>query len=99
MLWFMTKYANDVAAGKGLGIHFQTLVLRRIIGGTGVGDIGAAAYAKRKGVPVEAFLAQFGQPMSARDYGDQVVTLLTDPRYEQGVTMGIRATGIESLDG
>jgi NAD(P)-dependent dehydrogenase (short-subunit alcohol dehydrogenase family) len=98
-LWFMTKYANDLSTEKGLEIRFQALVLRRMIGGTGVGGVGAAAYAKKKGITAEAMLASFGKPMSARDYGEQIVTLLTDPRYDRGVAMGIRDTGIESLDG
>jgi len=51
------------------------------------------------GVTTEAFLAGFGKPLSPRDYGDQVATLLTDPQYESSTAFGIRGeTGIQALD-
>jgi NAD(P)-dependent dehydrogenase (short-subunit alcohol dehydrogenase family) len=63
MLWFMAKYANGVAEQEGLGIRFQAIVPQQIIGGTGVGDAGANAYALAAGIKTEAFLARFGAPM------------------------------------
>src|SRR2546421_9978449 len=60
MLWFMAKYANGVAEQKHLGIRFQTIVPQQIIGGTGVGDAGANAYADAMGIKPETFLAGFG---------------------------------------
>src|SRR5213080_1825771 len=59
MLWFMAKYANGVAEQKHLGIRFQAIVPQQIIGGTGVGDAGANAYALSMGIETEAFLARF----------------------------------------
>ena len=50
MLWFMAKYANGIAKQKGLGIRFQAIVPEQIIGGTGVGDEGASAYARAMGI-------------------------------------------------
>ena len=49
MLWFMAKYANGVSEQKDLGIRFQAIVPQQMIGGTGVGDAGANAYARRHG--------------------------------------------------
>jgi len=46
MLWFMAKYADGVAKQKGLGIRFQAIVALQMIGGTGVGDKAASAYAR-----------------------------------------------------
>src|SRR6478736_5969840 len=63
MLWIMAKYANGVSAEKGLGIYFQVIVPLQIIGGTGVGDAGATAYAEAMGIKPEAFLGGFGAPM------------------------------------
>ena len=60
MLWIMAKYANGVSAEKGLGIYFQVIVPLQIIGGTGVGDAGANAYARAMGMEPEQFLARFG---------------------------------------
>src|SRR5271170_8493929 len=66
MLWIMAKYANGVSEQKNLGIRFQAIVPLQIIGGTGVGDAGANAYARAAGVGREAFLARFGAPLPPR---------------------------------
>src|SRR6266516_2071445 len=68
MLWFMAKYANGISEQRGLGIRFQAIVPQQIIGGTGVGDAGADAYARAAGIETEAFLARFGAPMPPRDF-------------------------------
>src|SRR6202795_1474899 len=67
MLWFMAKYANGVSQQKDLGIRFQAMVPQQMIGGTGVGDAGAKAYARASGVKPEEVLARFGTPMPPRD--------------------------------
>src|SRR5580700_10460682 len=85
MLWIMAKCANKVAKQNGLGIRFQAIVPQQIIGGTGVGDAGANAYARAAGIGTEAFLAGFGAPMLPRQFGDHVVAVLNDPRYATGV--------------
>ena len=41
----VARYANGVAEQKGLGIRFQAIVPQQMIGGTGVGDVGASARA------------------------------------------------------
>jgi tetratricopeptide (TPR) repeat protein len=40
MQWMMAKYASGIAEQKGLGIRFQVIVPKQMIGGTGVGDAG-----------------------------------------------------------
>ena len=100
MLWFLANYANVSSKELGLGIHFQALVPQRMIGETELGRAGAEAYAKRKGVSVEALLAGFGAPMPPAAVGAHVVSILTDPQYEAGVAFGLKGdTGIVSLDG
>lgn len=100
MLWFMAQYANGVSAELDLGIRFQALVLMQISGETERGRKAAEGYAKRKGVTVEAYLAGFGKPMPPRLFGDHVVTILTDARYENGTAFALKGdTGITSLDG
>src|ERR1700719_248786 len=71
MLWLMAKYANGVAEQKGLGIRFQAIVPQQIIGGTGVGDAGANAYARAANIKPEEFLARFGAPMPPREFGEK----------------------------
>jgi NAD(P)-dependent dehydrogenase (short-subunit alcohol dehydrogenase family) len=70
MLWFMAKYANGVAKQRGLGIRFQAIVPQQIVGGTGVGDAGASAYARAMGIEPAAYLTRFGAPMPPRQFGD-----------------------------
>ena len=100
MLWFMAKYANGVAQQKGLGICFQAIVPQQIIGGTGVGDAGAGAYARANGIEREAFLARFGAPLPPRQFGDYMVAVLDDPQYATGLAFGLKGdTGITVLEG
>jgi NAD(P)-dependent dehydrogenase (short-subunit alcohol dehydrogenase family) len=98
MIWLMASYANSVADTLGLDIRFQALLVRQIVGATELGRA-AEAYARRKGVSTEAFLAGFGKALGPRDYGEHVVTLLSEPRYENLTAFAIRGdTGIQPLD-
>jgi NADP-dependent 3-hydroxy acid dehydrogenase YdfG len=99
MLWIMAKYANGVSAELDLGIRFQALVPLQISGETDHGRTAATAYARKKGISVEAFLASFGKQMSPRDVGEHVATILTDPRYESGTAFGLKGDlGIQALE-
>ena len=99
MLWIMAKYANGVAAQKGLNIRFQAIAPLQIIADTGVGDEASTVYARAMGVEREAFLTRFGAPMPPRKFGDHVVALLEDPRYSRGVAFGLKGdTGITVLE-
>jgi NAD(P)-dependent dehydrogenase (short-subunit alcohol dehydrogenase family) len=101
MLWLMAHYANGLASERGLGIHFQVLVPQQIVGETALGHQAANAGARRRGLSIEAFLAErYGAPLLPRQYGEHVATLLTDPRYATGVAYGFKGdTGITALDG
>ncbi len=100
MLWLMALYANDLAQRLGLGIRFQAIVPQQIIGDTELGCTASEAYARSKGVSTEVFLAGFGAPMPPRKVGANVVSILTDPRYTNGVAFGMKGDlGIVALDG
>jgi len=100
MLWFMAKYANGVSQQRDLGIRFQAIVPRQIVGDTGVGNAGANAYARAMGIEREAFLARFGAPLPPRAFGDYLVAVLDDPQYAKGVAFGLKGdTGITVLEG
>lgn len=99
MLWFMAGYANTVSAEQDLGIRFQAIVPRQMLAAGGVGRAGAQAYSRRKGVTPEAFLANFGKPMSAREVGDHIVRILTDPQYESAPAFALKGDfGIQALE-
>jgi NADP-dependent 3-hydroxy acid dehydrogenase YdfG len=100
MLWFMAKYANGVSEQNKLGIRFQAIVPQQIIGGTGVGDAAANAYARAMNITLEAYLARFGAPMPPREFGEKVVSVLDDPKYAEGFAFGLKGdTGITMLEG
>ena len=100
MLWFMAKYANGISVEQNLGIRFQAIVPQQMIGGTGVGDAGANAYASALGIKPEAFLAGFGTPMPPREFGEKVVSVLEDPQYADGFAFGFKGdTGVTILEG
>jgi hypothetical protein len=94
----MAHYAKDVANKRGLGIPSSARA--QMIGDAALAQQVAGTYARRQGIPIEAHLtAKYGKPLSLRRYGEYVVTLLTDPRYETGVAYGVKAgTGITPLD-
>ena len=99
MLWFMAKYANGVSEKRRLGIRFQAIVPQQMVLGTGVGDAGANAYAHAMGMKPEEFVARFGAPMSPREFGEKVVSVLDDPGYAEGFAFGLRGdTGVTMLE-
>ena len=100
MLWFMAKYANGVSEQKDLKIRFQAIVPQQMVGGTGVGDEGANAYARAMGVKPDEFLARFGAPLPPRAFGENVVSVLDDPKYAEGFAFGLKGdTGVTMLEG
>ncbi len=99
MLWFMATYANGVSEQTGLGIRFQAILPMQMVGGTGVGDAGANAYAGALGIKPEELLAR-NAPMPPRAFGEKVVSVLEDPRYAEGLAFGLKGdTGIIILEG
>src|SRR3984893_12184681 len=100
MLWIMAKYANGVSQQKELGIRFQAIVPLQMVANTGVGDEGAKAYAQAMGMKREEFLARFGAPMPPREFGENVVSVLDDPKYAEGFAFGLKGdTGVTMLEG
>jgi NAD(P)-dependent dehydrogenase (short-subunit alcohol dehydrogenase family) len=99
MLWLMARYASGVSEQKQLGIRFQAIVPQQMVGGTGVGDTGANAYARAMNLEPEQFLARFGAPLPPREFGEQVVAVLEDPQYATGLAFGLKGTGITMLEG
>lgn len=97
MLWFMAKYANSVSKQQDLGIRFQAILPMQMVGGTGIGDTAAEAYAVSMGIEREAFLARF-PAMTPREFGDKVISVLQDAQYASGLAFGINGDGITILE-
>lgn len=99
MLWFMAKYANAASARKQLGIRFQAILPMQMVGGTGTGDAGAQAYARAANLTAEAFLERFGEPMTPRDFGEMVISVLNEPKYADALALGFKGVGVTQLEG
>ena len=99
MQWLMAKYAGKLSEQKGLGVRFQAIVPRQMVGGTGTGDAGANAYSRAQGVTTEAFLAGFGEAMPPRRFGELVAGFLEDPALETASAVSVKGeTGVTVLD-
>jgi hypothetical protein len=98
MQWLLAGYANG--AGADLDVRFQAILPRQIIGDTDLGRTAAAGYARMRNITVEQFLATFGKPLSPRQVGEHVATILTDGAYDRATALELRGdTGIKTLDG
>jgi hypothetical protein len=72
----------------------------QMIGGTGVAGEGSRAYAHAAGIEPEAFLARLGAPMPPRLFGEHVVRILNDPKYDTAIALGLKGDlGISVLEG
>lgn len=97
MLWFMAHSANAVSMERCLQIYFQVLVPTQLMAGTSLGRGTAAEYAKLEGVSVEDYLfKRYGPPLLPRHVGEQVVEILSNPEYAEGIAYGLR-TGPEPI--
>lgn len=74
---FVSQYAAEESARRGLGIRFVA-VLPRLTPATGLGDAAVRAYAARQGVAVPAFLRGFGPVLGVEDVGRAVLDLAAD---------------------
>lgn len=91
MLWFMAHSANKVSRDRDLGINFQVLAPMQLIPGTAIGHEVAAICSEIEGMSIEEFVLQrYGSILHPRQIGEQVVEMLGDPRYLQGVAYGFR---------
>jgi hypothetical protein len=92
MIWFMAHQADAVSRERGLGIRFQALVPGQLVGATELGRTVARAYAEIEGVTVdEHILRKYGSHLQPAQIGRQVVELLSEPEYENGIAYGFRA--------
>jgi hypothetical protein len=52
------------------------------------------------GITPEQFVARFGAPMSPRQFGDRVISVLEDPKYADGIVFGLNGdAGVTVMEG
>ena len=81
MIWLMADYAQKWSVRQKMGVTFQTIIPRQMIGNTGVGDAGAAAYSQDQRISKEEFLAGFGNALPPLDFGRHVVSILEKEEF------------------
>ncbi|WP_426511399.1 SDR family oxidoreductase [Dactylosporangium sp. McL0621] len=96
MVRFVARYADDEAARLGLGLRFVAL-LPGLSPGTGVGDVGAAAYAAREGITVAAFRERLGAVVTPEVAGAAVLEVLADPAAAAGA-YSVSAAGLTKIE-
>ena len=96
--WFLAKFLQAESDALNLGIRFMALLPNQIIGTTELGHTASSAYAAQQGITKEKFLERFEGPLTAEAVGRGVVTLITDPAYQQGLAFTINSQGLESLE-
>jgi NAD(P)-dependent dehydrogenase (short-subunit alcohol dehydrogenase family) len=96
--WFLAQYLQEESNRLKLGIRFVALLPRQIIGATELGHLAASAYAARQGITEQAFLERFGVPLTPAKVGLNVVALLTDNAYQDGIAFGMTGQGLEALN-
>jgi NAD(P)-dependent dehydrogenase (short-subunit alcohol dehydrogenase family) len=79
---FITSYAADESERSNLGIRFIA-VLPKLTPATEHGAVGVAAYAKREGMDVKAFLDHLGPTLTSEQVGENLLKLATDPDYDR----------------
>jgi short-subunit dehydrogenase len=98
MIWLMARDANAIAEERGLPVRFHALVPMQLMADTPLGKVVAAEYARRRGISVEAHVAErYGTAMNASTYGELVAEWLSGP-VASGVAFGVSAAGVAPID-
>lgn len=97
MQWFLAQYLQQEADALNLGLRFIALLPRQIIGVTKLGHTAASAYAARQGISNQAFLERAGPLLTPERVGREVIALLTDNIYQEGIAFGVTSQGLASL--
>jgi NAD(P)-dependent dehydrogenase (short-subunit alcohol dehydrogenase family) len=80
---FIASYAAEESQRGGLGIRFIS-VLPNLTPDTDLGAVGAAAYARRRGVDLATFVGGLPPTLSPEDLSKLIVELATDPSHDRG---------------
>jgi NAD(P)-dependent dehydrogenase (short-subunit alcohol dehydrogenase family) len=77
---FISAYAAAESQLRSLGLRFVTIV-PTLTPATGLGAAGAAAYAKRAGISVEAFEEQLGPVLTPEHLAKTIADVISDDDY------------------
>lgn len=97
MQWFLSNYFRQVSDRLDLDLRFCALVPKAISVDTQLGRAAADAYAKARGLSLEAFLAGMGPALSAGMVGAAAVSIL-DASVADAAVYGLSGKGLEVLE-
>ena len=92
---YITAYAAEESERNGLEVRFAT-VLPQLTPATDLGAAAVAAYAARAGQPAADFSAARGPALTPAQAGQAIVSLITDPDYDQASYL-LTAAGLRAL--
>lgn len=97
MQWLLSNYYRQVSERMGLGVRFCALVPRAISVDTALGQGAAAAYAKARGISLDAFLAGMGPRLTPAMVGAAVLSIL-DGSVADAAAYAVSGQGLEILE-
>lgn len=98
MQWLLAQYFQQESAKLKLGIRFVTIVPKQIVGATRLGHKAALTYSASEGISEQAFLDRFGPALTPEKVGSEVVALVTDKAYQDGIAFGLSWQGLDVLN-
>ena len=96
--WLLAQYLQQESTALRLDIRFVVVVPKQIVGTTRLGHKAALTYSAHQGISEQAFLDRFGVPLTPEKVGTEIVTVLTDPTYQDGVAFGLTGQGLDKLN-
>lgn len=97
--WFMGQYFQQESSQMKLGIRFVVLIPRQIVATTDLGNNAATRYAAAQGITKDEFLDRQGAArLTPEIVGHEVVNLLTQDTYGEGLAFAVSGQGLAALN-
>lgn len=94
MQHFLTGYAQREAELLDLGLTFYSIIPKQLVQGTVLGLAAAEAYSAAVGKPLEQFLKQWDEPLTADKIADHVMSILGHSEPTEQKAFVITGTGM-----
>jgi len=97
MQMFLAEYAQDQSDRLELGIRFLTLVPKRIMPGTPLGDLAVAGYSGYHGVSATQFIERMEGAQTPAQVATAFIELVSESPHREGNVFAVSSTGIEAV--
>ena len=96
--WFLSEYFQKESDALHLDIRFTAVLPKQMFGSTELGHHASSGYAEQLGISKEQFLQRFEPALTPTEFGYEVISILLDEAYQDGVGFAINGSGIEKLN-